>query len=336
MTTPTWIDASDGPLVTVIVCTRNRADGLLRCLQSLQALRYSNLELLMVDNASADDATMTVVLEAARGDNRIRYVREDRPGLSVARNRGLREAAGDVIAFTDDDVRVDPLWVDGILRGFRRRADVGCVTGLVASASLEHSAEQYFDARVWWSSSCEQRLFEPTRRRGDSRLHPYAAGKFGTGANVAFRREAIEAIGGFDESLGAGSPTSGGEDLDAFVRVLRSGRALTYEPAALVWHDHRVDEADLQRQMYAYGKGLSAYLCKFLFSQASGPEVAGRLVVGAVHMGRLARRSQAAADNARVAPGLVSAEFRGLAAGPWAYLRTRARQDRAHVRAVAP
>ncbi len=334
--TAAWITDSESTLVTVIVCTRNRAQSLVRCLQSLRRLRYRNLEFLIIDNAPADNSTMELVCEVAREDARVRYVREDRPGLSAARNRGLREARGELIAYTDDDVRVDPLWVDGIVRGFRRRADIGCVTGLVASASLERPAEQYFDARVGWSSSCEQRLFDPSARPGDSRLYPYAAGAFGTGANVAFRREAIETIGGFDESLGAGSPTSGGEDLDAFVRLLRSGRTLSYEPAALVWHDHRVDEAELQEQMYCYGKGLSAYLCKFLFSRNAGREVAGRMLAGALHAGRLAQKSQAAANHAGVAPGLLGAEFRGLFAGPRAYLKARSRQSREHVRAVAP
>jgi GT2 family glycosyltransferase/peptidoglycan/xylan/chitin deacetylase (PgdA/CDA1 family) len=331
-----WIEGSDGPLVSVIVCTRNRPQGLLRCLHSIQRLRYLNIELLIVDNAPADDSTMDLVLALAREDARVRYVREERPGLSAARNRGLREARGEFIAYTDDDVRVDPLWMDAILRGFRRRRDVGCVTGLVASASLERRAEQYFDARVGWSSSCEQRVFEASAARGDSRLHPYAPGVFGTGANVAFRSEAIRAIGGFDESLGAGAPTCGGEDLDAFVRVLRSGRTLTYEPAALVWHEHRVEEQDLLNQMYCYGKGLSAYLCKFLFARGSCREVSKRLLVGALHAGRLVRRSQAAANRSGVAPGLLEAELRGWLAGPWAYFRARSRQDPAHVRAVAP
>jgi GT2 family glycosyltransferase len=159
---------------------------------------------------------------------------------------------------------------------------------------------------------------------------------FGTGANLAFRRDAIRAIGGFDESLGAGSPAGGGEDLDAFVRLLRSGQALSYEPAALVWHDHRVDEAELRKQMFAYGKGLSAYLCKFMFARSSSREVTGRLLVGAVHAGRQARRSRAAAYRSGVAPGLFKAELRGWLAGPGAYFRARSRRDRAHVRAVAP
>jgi GT2 family glycosyltransferase/peptidoglycan/xylan/chitin deacetylase (PgdA/CDA1 family) len=334
--TPEWIEESDEPLMTVIVCTRNRPQRLLRCLHAIQGLRHPKLEIIVVDNAPADDSTMQLVLELAREDARIRYVRETRPGLSAARNRGLREARGEYIAYTDDDVRVDPLWVQAILRGFCRRPDVGCVTGLVASASLERRAEQYFDARVGWSSSCEQRLFEAHPSRADSRLHPYAPGVFGTGANVAFRSDAIQALGGFDESLGAGSPTCGGEDLDAFVRLLRSGRTLSYEPAALVWHDHRVDERELQKQMYCYGKGLSAYLCKFLFAPSSGREVAARLFVGALHAARLARRSRVAADRSGVARGVQSAELRGWLAGPWAYFRARSRQDRAHVRAVAP
>jgi hypothetical protein len=134
--------------VTVVVCTRDRSTELVACLRHLQALTYPLLEIVVVDNAPTDDSTEQVVSAVARQDARFRYVREPRPGLSAARNRGLREAGGTCVAYTDDDVAVDPEWVQGIVRGFQRRPDIGCVTGLVATAAISSAAEEYFDARA--------------------------------------------------------------------------------------------------------------------------------------------------------------------------------------------
>jgi GT2 family glycosyltransferase len=277
------------------------------------------------------------VEELAGRDPRIRYVCEPKKGLSSARNRGLREATGQVIAFTDDDVRVDPLWIHGLLRGFDRGADVACVTGLVASASLAHPAEQYFDQRVWWSSNCTPRLFTSRPSSLDSPLHPYAAGIFGTGANFAASTSVLRALGGFDQCLGAGSLTRGGEDLDIFVRLITAGHALSYEPSALVWHDHRVDEASLADQMYAYGLGLTAYLTKYALAPRSRAAVLRRAARGALHAGRLIRRSRRAGEEAAVQnSGLTLTEVRGMLGGPVAYLRARRTQDREHLREVAP
>ena len=218
---------------------------------------------------------MELVLEVAREDARVRYVRET--------DRGYPPHA--IVGFAKPTANSSPTPTTTFASthcGWRHRAGfpppprIGCVTGLVASASWSGPPSSTWTLELG-GHRVAQRLFDPSAHPGDSRLHPYAPGMFGTGANVAFPSEAIETIGGFDESLGAGSPTSGGEDLDAFVRLLRSGRTLSYEPAALVWHDHRVDETELQEQMYSYGKGLSAYLCKFLCAPSAGREVAARI-----------------------------------------------------------
>jgi GT2 family glycosyltransferase len=321
-----WASDSDTG-VSVIVCTRNRAAGARRTLESLRALRHRRLEIIVVDNAPDDDSTRAVVTELARADPRIRYVREHRVGLSHARNRGLGEATHDLVAFTDDDVVVDPLWIDGLLRGFARGPVVGVVTGLVASRSLSRPAEQYFDRRVWWSSSCEPRLFTAQRGPLDSPVHPYAAGAFGTGANFAARASVLRAIGGFDPCLGAGSPTRGGEDLDAFVRVIMAGHALSYEPSALVWHEHRVDDAALQRQMYAYGLGLTAYLTKLLLTAGSRRALVCRVPAGIRHAASLLGRSRTAVTATSLqGRSMTAVEIRGMLAGPFAYLR--ARRDR--------
>jgi glycosyltransferase involved in cell wall biosynthesis len=333
---PLW--ATSAPVkVSVVLCTRNRPAGAERTLESLLALRTEDLEIIVVDNAPTDDATQALVERIAQHVPHVRYVREERPGLSRARNRGLREATGEIIAFTDDDVTVDPLWINGFTRGFARRSDVACVTGLVATASLLHPAEQYFDRRVWWSSSCQPRLFSAQRAAGDSPLHPYTAGIFGTGANFAARVPVLRALGGFDECLGAGSPTRGGEDLDIFVRLLTAGYSLSYEPSALVWHEHRVDDASLRGQMYGYGLGLTAYITKYLLGRRSRAALLRRVPDGLRYaVGLLGRSRSAAGDSALSQTGMTSIELRGMLAGPPAYLRARRRADPDHVRAVAP
>jgi len=325
-----------GPKVSVVLCTHNRTAGVRRTLESLMAMRYEDIEILVVDNAPADETTLEVVSELAAADVRVRYVREPLKGLSRARNRGLAEATGEFIAFTDDDVRVDELWVHGLLRGFSRRTDVACVTGLVASSSLEQPAEQYFDRRVWWSSSCDQHLYVAARAQDDSPFHPYASGAFGTGANFASRVQVLRRLGGFDQCLGAGSPTRGGEDLDIFVRILRAGHAISYEPSALVWHHHRVTDAELRDQMYSYGLGLSAYMTKLMLAGDTRRDVLRRGRGLLRHGMLLLQRSRRARFEAGEGDGLTSAELRGVLAGPFAYVRARRQENRQHLAEVAP
>jgi glycosyltransferase involved in cell wall biosynthesis len=320
--------------VSVVVCTRDRANALSDCLASLRRLEHDQLEFVIVDNAPSDDSTSRVVGELAQEDRRFHYVREPAPGLSRARNTGLARTTSEIIAYTDDDVRVDPLWVKGLLRGFARQPGVACVTGLVASASLELPAEQYFDGRVWWSSSCQPTVYDARCDRGA--LYPYAAGAFGTGANFAARTEALREIGAFDESLGAGSPCDGGEDLDIFVRFIRAGYSISYEPAALVWHEHRAGPDALRRQMYAYGKALSAYLFKYVSSPATAGDVLRRVPHGLRHLAVLGARSRRVGTRTGLAYDPAMAELRGLLAGPLAYALARRRQDPERRRAVAP
>ncbi len=310
--------------VSVVVCTRDRGQALAGCLDRLAALTHPHLELLVVDNAPSDDGTRRVVERFAARDPRFRHVVEPRPGLSRARNRGLAEARGAVIAYTDDDVAVDAGWVQGLLRGFARRADVGCVTGLVATAGVDTVEEAYFDARATsWSTRCEPELYDLAASARDDALYPYSAGIFGTGANFAFDTALLRELGGFDEALGAGAPTRGGEDLDVFVRVLRAGRALAYEPAAVVWHHHRADPAALLRQLYGYGTGLTAYLTKCLLQREVRRDVLRRIPRG---LGRIVRIRQATDERLGGVPaprGALSSELRGYLAGPVLYLRAR-------------
>ena len=309
--------------VSVVVCTRNRAAMLGPCLERLAGLTYPDVEIIVVDNAPDDLATRRVVDEWCDRDPRFRYEREDRPGLSHARNRGLAAAGGTYLAYTDDDVSVDPHWLHGVVKGFRRRPDVRCVTGLVGTADITNEAEAYFDARTSsWSARCAPQLFDLRPGSGSNGLYPYSAGIFGTGASFAFVRSALVELGGFDTALGAGTATRGGEDLDIFVRVLRSGGAIAYEPSALVWHHHRADAASLSNQMYGYGAGLTAYLTKLLLDRSTGLDVLSRVPGGLVRMGRI-RRGTSERLSVPASRRLLGREVAGYLAGPLLYARAR-------------
>lgn len=128
-----WRDhLGEAPMVTVAVCTRDRASDLAICLDALRALDYPALDVLVVDNAPSNEETATLV--ATRFPS-VRYIREPRPGLDWARNRAILEARGEIIAYTDDDVVVDPGWVKALARAFMEHSEVMGVAGLVVPFS---------------------------------------------------------------------------------------------------------------------------------------------------------------------------------------------------------
>lgn len=317
--------APNGDLVSVVVCTRNRASSLEACLSAILRSDHTRLELVIVDNAPSDDSTRSVVERLAAHDHRVRYAREDRPGLSHARNRGLAVATARHIAYTDDDVLVDRHWLSALEHGFGQGQQVGCVTGLVATATIASAAETYFDARAAsWSSRFTPELFDLAEHASSDPLYPYSAGVFGTGANIAVDRELLASLGGFDPVLGAGARTRGGEDLDMFVRVLRAGSAIAYVPSALVWHHHRADDAALRRQMYGYGTGLSAFVTKLLLDRETRFGVLRRVPRGLWRLARIKRTTRERVTTPHEVPARALLwEFLGFATGPFLYLVAR-------------
>lgn len=312
-----------GPSVTVAVCTRNRGELLINCLDHLKTLAYPLVDVIVVGNAPVDGSTKAAFDHAVGNDARFRYVVEPAPGLSRARNRALAEATGEIIAYTDDDVIVDPHWVDRLVAGFARDTAVGCVTGLVCTAEIRGAAEAYFDGRYSWGETMDAQRFSRTRNAADP-LFPYSPGIFGTGANFAFRTAFLIGMGGFDPALGAGTPAGGGEDLDAFVRVIQAGAEIAYEPAALVWHHHRADLAGLDRQIYSYGSGLTAFLTKHLLDSATRADVLRRIPCGFARLRKVPDAGRKAAPSPVVnARALMIREMIGMVAGPLLYLRGR-------------
>ncbi|WP_271986038.1 glycosyltransferase [Pseudoclavibacter terrae] len=316
---------ADAPFVSVIVCTRDHTELLTTCLDRIQALDYPDFEVLVVDNAPSTEETRELLAAICALDSRFRYLRQERPGLSAARNAGIAAARGEILAYTDDDVLVDRNWLTEIARTFRDEPAIGCVTGLVATAAIETNAEGYFDARSpSWSGRMTSERYDLSGRNDGSPLYPYSAGIFGTGANLALAREAVDRVGEFDEALGAGAKTKGGEDLDIFVRVLRAGFAIAYEPAALVWHQHRADDDALRGQLYGYGTGLTAFLTKYLANPATSLDIVSRLFAGVKRLASIRTATEGRMlDHVEAPAGAWQEEVRGYLAGPVLYARAR-------------
>lgn len=237
------------PTVSVAVCTRDRSAELAMCLDAIARLSVPATEVLVIDNAPSSAATEQLVRERYPT---VRYVLEPRPGLDWARNRAIAEAQSEVIAFTDDDVVVDAGWVGAIADLFADAPDVLALTGLVVPLELESEAQQDFESYGGFG-------------RGFSRMWHVAgahhgAGRFGTGANMAFRRALFERIGVFDPALDVGTPSDGGGDLEMYFRLLQEGYTLVYEPRAIVRHRHRREPERLRKQMRDWGKGLFVYM----------------------------------------------------------------------------
>jgi GT2 family glycosyltransferase len=247
-----------GPLVTVAVCTRDRADDVRRCLDALVALTYQPIDLLVVDNAPATDQTARLVRD---GYPTVRYVHEPRPGLDWARNRAILECRGDILAFTDDDVIVDPHWITSLVHVFLADPEVMAVTGLVVPHELETDAQRLFEQYGGFGRGFARRWYRAPAGRALFPIHG-GTGKFGTGANMAFWRRLFDEIGGFDPALDVGTCTNGGGDLDMFFRVLKAGHTLVYEPSAVVRHRHRRSYRELRTQITNNGVGFYSYLMR--------------------------------------------------------------------------
>ena len=251
---------SSAPFVSVIIATRERTEKLVRCLDSLRELAYPKFELLVVDNCRETDSTERAVRAYADGKIDIRYLYEDERGLGAAHNRGLAEARGDIVAFTDDDVEVDQHWLAELAAPFLSVPGVGGVTGLILPAELDTPAQVMLESHGRFSKGFLSRDIDLNQNRPADRLFPFTVGRLGSGANMAFDTAFLRGIGGFDPALGTGTFARGGDDLAALFRLLVAGRTLAYRPGAIVWHYHHRDFDAVVNQADGYGVGLGAYI----------------------------------------------------------------------------
>jgi GT2 family glycosyltransferase len=236
----------------VVICTRDRPSLLARCLNSLRSQTLSPTEVCVIDNLSQTDETRKIAIAAGA-----EYVREDRPGGSIARNTGALRTKSEIVCYADDDVELHTEWLKQLVSAFDSEA-VLAVTGLVLPAELSTEAQCRFEYQWGFSRGYNRRDYGPqfynaTRRYG------CPVWTIATGGNMALRRGVFNTIGLFDERLG---PAAAGcsEDSELWYRILHNGGTCRYEPRAVVFHHHRKSAEAMREQIRGYMRGHTAAL----------------------------------------------------------------------------
>ena len=235
--------ARTGTSLTVALCTHNHAQRLARTLQALAQLLPPSCpwELLIVDNASTDGTPQLVSASDWRMPAmNIRVVREEKLGLSNARNRAIREATGEYIVFMDDDETPDPHWLVAYER----------IILEVRPDALGGRIEVMFEdgERPAWLQDEVLGFLGKLDHGGDAR-RLVAPDTPIFGGNFAFRREVFARIGAFDAGLGRkGSANTGGEDTEIYHRMIASGRNVWWVPDAVI--HHRIQAGKLRRSYF--------------------------------------------------------------------------------------
>ena len=215
------------PAISVVLCTWNRAsllgEALVHLLEQSGDAAY---EVVVVDNASTD-RTRSLVTELAAHDSRVRYVHEPRQGLSHARNTGIASARADVIAFTDDDVRVGVNWVESLRRAFDAHPDAACIGGPVLPA-WPRGVPRWLTERHWAPLGIQD--YGPRPLRVDQG-RPLCL----IGANLACRRNALAVAGLFDPAVQRVADALGStEDHALHIRLWKAGLHGVYVPEIAV------------------------------------------------------------------------------------------------------
>lgn len=237
--TPFAMDRS-WPRVSVVVCTHNGAATIRQTLEALRHLEYPEYEVIVVDDGSTDE---TVSIARAFGvqiigsDGRNREATAGQPsanlGLSVARNVGLMAATGEIIAYLDDDAYPDEHWLMYLAYAFAHSKHVG-----IGGPNVAPSGDGMVAEAVSRSPG------NATHVLVDDRLAEHLPG-----CNMAFRTEALRAVGGFDPQF-----IIAGDDVDLCWRILEKGWTLGFTAGAMVWHHRRKSAAKFWRQQYQYGR----------------------------------------------------------------------------------
>lgn len=216
--------------ISVIVCTYNRAATLERCLAHLTAQQVPaevNWEVVVVDNNSTDH-TSQIAKSAAAGKLPVRYSREANQGLCYARNRGLADARGALVAYIDDDIFTDPAWLSGMVSAFRE-------TECDAAGGPIHLDTEGKPLPLWLSRTLWGYLGYIDH--GEERIVLDGNRHYPHGGNMAFRREVFDRTGAFDVRIGrVGNELFKGSETEFFRRLTLTGAKIIYEPKAKVRH----------------------------------------------------------------------------------------------------
>ncbi len=232
---------SPSPSIAVVVSTRNRGDGIVPTLRTILANDYEDFTLVVIDQ-SENDAT-DVAVRPFLADPRLRYVRTATKGLSISRNLGVENSAGELIAITDDDCELPADWVRQVARAFALDERIGVVFGKVLPGPHD-SAVGFVPSYLVDTPSLARRISEKNKVQG-------------VGACMAVRRSLWQALGGFDPLLSVGAPRKAGEETDLTIRALLAGAFVFETPdITLVHHGfYTWEERGRLIEGYWYGTG---------------------------------------------------------------------------------
>jgi glycosyltransferase involved in cell wall biosynthesis len=259
--------------VSVIICTHNRAPLLRKGLDSLRGQSLTcgdGIEILVVDNASTDE-TQDLVESFQSTTGNVRYIFESTLGLSHARNRGVREAHGELVAFIDDDAIAEPGWLDALVHAFHGvEPKPDCVGGRIEPIWQVPKPGWFPHSLLGYLSILD--LGDEAHWCDIPREHL-------VGCNIAFRRNALLELGGFNTELGRkGQSLKGNEEIELLRRMKQRGQGVFYEPCAVVRHfipRERLTKRWLVRRLYA--EGLSDGVLRAFDSDEAGRWGWGRL-----------------------------------------------------------
>lgn len=239
--------------ISLILCTYNRCESLTKALESVANSELPNSiawEILVVDNNSKDRTKEVVEECSSRFPGRFRYIFETKQGLSNARNAGIAAALGRAIAFTDDDVTVDPHWLHSLTRPLLENRCSG-VAGRILLGDFQPPCWLAISGSMSLGGSLVQ--FD----LGDEEL-PLDRPPFG--ACMAFHRDVFDKFGAFRTDLGrSGKNLIGNEDTEFGMRLISGGVPLRYVPSAIVYHpvlEERLTKKYFRSYWYSYGRAL--------------------------------------------------------------------------------
>jgi len=245
--------------VSVIVPTRDRNVDLERCLEAISCLDPSPMEVIVVDSSPRGEGAREVTLRW-----HARYLREDLPGASRARNRGAREACGDIVVYTDYDAVPDRSWLRTILDEFND-GRVALVAGKTVPPETEPGLNPLYELCGFSGQGSDRIVVEKSTPEWFQRVNFLP---FGLGPNLAIRRSVFQQWGGFDERLGPGTPVPGHEEQYAFLQLIDLGFRLVYTPDARVTHPLRGCSAEeLRMRSLRRMQASSAYLTLLMVEQ---------------------------------------------------------------------
>lgn len=227
-------------LASVVIPTYNRADKLKETIASVCNQSVSEYEVLLVDDGSTQPRYGALLDEIDDEYGRVRIIHQENSGPAAARNRGIEEAKSEFICFTDDDCIVPENWIERLVEPFE--SGIGAVGGPLLPTEKAEKQSDFARLHRYRNEVVYDQPTEPTV--GDADL------PMGGTANVCYRREALEAVDGFDEIF----PTAAGEDADLQYRVVQEGWQMKFVPV-VVDHNDEYSFSSFKERAIRHGKG---------------------------------------------------------------------------------